>query len=307
MLSPSFQARQETAEFSVLVHTNALGLRGVEPSALVHPCLCILGDSFAFGHGVEDQETVASRLQVLTGLQVMNAGVMSYGTRQATGRLRQLSRVVRPDLCVLLFYAGNDLMDNIRPALTVRDGYVMNPAQELTPWRRLKLWIKYRSGLYRVAANLLSDPVIPDLCGNNPSFGFGAFRRTSPPEIERAWQATRDCLGELQELCESIGSKLVVVCIPTRFQVEDAWWERHKAQCNFDESEFDLRRVQAVLGAYCNEHGLPFLDPLDDFRVVHDSLYYQALLEMHLNPEGHARLAENLERFLRGQGIVPVK
>ena len=302
--SPSFVGRQETDEFSVEIRTNRLGLRSPEPASDGERCVCVLGDSFAFGHGVAQDETVASRLQAILRTPVQDAGVMSYGTWQATARLRRLARELHPTTCVLLFYAGNDALDNVHKALTVRDGYVMNAADDLTLPKRLKLWFKYRSSLYRVLVEALHHPEIPGLCSDHPSTGFDLFRVARTRAVEDAWKLTLADLAALRELCASLASPLVVVCLPARYQVEPAWWQRHARACGFAERDFDLRRVQTELGAFCADAGIPYLDVLDDFRASGESLYYQALLEMHLNARGHALLAELVARFLTANALA---
>ena len=76
---------------------NRLGLRDDEAS-LRAPAVVVLGDSYAMGWGVAQDETIAEVIERETGLRALNAGIASYGTvremrlldRIDTSRLRYL-------------------------------------------------------------------------------------------------------------------------------------------------------------------------------------------------------------------------
>ena len=314
--APDFVGLQETFEYSVEVRTNSLGLRSPEPIESSGPSVLLLGDSFAFGHGVEQEETSAYRLadELNRGrtdndgtIQVHNAGVMSYGTRQSVERLRQLGPTLRPDLCILLFFVGNDPIDNVRELLDVQAGYVVSRGKTLPWWRRSQLVIKYRSSLYRGLTGMLPRSEIPGHCGNHTSFGFDLFRTTETPEVESAWNATRDALVELARTTESLECPLVLVAIPTRYQVEPTWWGTHRDTCGFDEEDFDLERVQSRLRDICSDMQVPYLDLLPTFRerAAQGPLYFRAPLDMHMNALAHEILAVELAAFLRERRLLP--
>lgn len=88
--------------------TNSLGLRDDEES-LYKPDVIVLGDSFAFGWGVEQNQTFSALLES-EGLKVLNAGVSSYGT------VRELKLLERLDLSnnptIIIQYTSNDITEN---------------------------------------------------------------------------------------------------------------------------------------------------------------------------------------------------
>lgn len=96
-------------EFSTRFRVNSLGVRDDE-AALAAPEMVVLGDSFAMGWGVEQEETFATIVGRETGLRVLNAAMSSYGTVR---EMRLLSRVDRRRLRYLLLqYSNNDLREN---------------------------------------------------------------------------------------------------------------------------------------------------------------------------------------------------
>jgi hypothetical protein len=96
-------------EFTTRISGNLLGLRD-DDRALAGPAVIVLGDSHVMGWGVEHDETLVSVLARRTGLNVLNAGVSSYGT------VREMAMLDRLDTTRLRYliiqYADNDLPEN---------------------------------------------------------------------------------------------------------------------------------------------------------------------------------------------------
>jgi hypothetical protein len=69
----------------------------------------VLGDSFAFGVGVDDDQTFAARLAE-SGFHVVNLAVQGYGTHQQLITFRRLLKSTRADFVVTLTYR-NDVTD----------------------------------------------------------------------------------------------------------------------------------------------------------------------------------------------------
>jgi len=118
---PGASARVWDPEYQALVRFNGFGLRGPEPEPLPADGrrVLVIGDSFTLGMQVEEADTFAARMQDRLSearpTQVWNAGVDDYGTWQAHGRAQALlDRGLRFDALVLVFYTGNDPVDNLR-------------------------------------------------------------------------------------------------------------------------------------------------------------------------------------------------
>jgi hypothetical protein len=96
-------------EFDTIVTVNSLGVRDDERS-LQSPEIFVLGDSFAMGWGVADNETFAALVGEETKLRVLNLAVSSYGT------VRELEIAKRADASrlntVIIQYAHNDMEEN---------------------------------------------------------------------------------------------------------------------------------------------------------------------------------------------------
>ena len=103
------------------VSTNAQGWRALRDYTSEKPPgvrIVVLGDSFTFGEGKQDEEVWPVQLErQLDGTEVLNFGVRGYGTDQQLLVLEEEALKYRPDVVVLGFF----LEDIVRNALTFRD------------------------------------------------------------------------------------------------------------------------------------------------------------------------------------------
>lgn len=114
---PLQTGRFESYGFSTSVRINSHGYRGPEieyekPDDVRR--VVVLGDSFVWGFGVEEQDIFTSRLgqSLGSGVEVVNLGVSGYSTDQELLIYRSEGRRYSPDLVVLVV-AANDIANNV--------------------------------------------------------------------------------------------------------------------------------------------------------------------------------------------------
>jgi hypothetical protein len=101
-----------------LVHVNRFGLRGppVRKKLPGERRVFVLGDSFVYGQGAAEDETIPARLeQALEArsahpVTVVNGGHRAYSTHQEVALLRQIGPLIQPD-DVLVLYFWNDFVE----------------------------------------------------------------------------------------------------------------------------------------------------------------------------------------------------
>jgi hypothetical protein len=112
-LSPNWQGRHQHHDFDVNYQTNLLGYRGPFQTFTNQQTKTVLiGDSFTFGLGVNDEDTFSHQLNQMQSNQYLNLGIPGYSTDQQWLLIEELSELFNAKHYLLFFYLGNDLIDN---------------------------------------------------------------------------------------------------------------------------------------------------------------------------------------------------
>ena len=118
-LAPDWQGSHRHHDFEVRYTTNAYGFRGrfETPSGQNVRRYAVVGDSFTFGLGVNDEETFVNLLN--SGASdddyYLNFAVPGFSTDQEYLLIRRRVFDFKPAVIVLITYLGNDLFDNQLP------------------------------------------------------------------------------------------------------------------------------------------------------------------------------------------------
>ncbi|HNW91913.1 MAG TPA: hypothetical protein PKM88_03270 [bacterium] len=282
--------------------TDRYGFRN--PAGLDHPDILLLGDSFIFGHGVNEADTVRSFLSGMTGKAVYNLSVTGNGIREEYALLKTYLPVFRPQQ-VFLFTFLNDPYDLVanRPA----DDLARFPEQQL-PFARLREYLLARrnpryllterlcfaSQLYRLSlyfASLSPSPAPRGNAADTPpaqtavpasfmdfvaSDSFGVVR----PYFDRA-------LTDLHQECRDSGVVFQVVNLPTGF-------------CGETVNRSIRDRFCGMLSDICRLRDIRYLDLSEGYGFTErDFLEHDG----HFRRAGHQRLA----RVLAAHCIPPAR
>lgn len=294
-MKPNFCGKLEGSEFQNSVNTNSAGFRDSreftrEKSDSVR--IFGLGDSFAFGWGVEQQQTYLSLLQqelkdrTDATVDAFNLGVWGYGTLQEI-KVFNLFRDYKPDLVILEFYArnayieewGNDLVDNYR----FQQWYNSRAAhKERRPKKTDRYWAYIADAKEFLAdhCNLCRLAVLefsPYLRRNFHPSGNESLRKV-------AWQITGDALTDFDRELQSMNIKCVLLWVPT----PDAIARRDYSVLNTLNS-FGFRNIVVV----------SVLDAL-----AGDSQKYYYSLDNHWRPAGHQVAAQLLSQTILARHLI---
>lgn len=122
---------EEQSRISYQYSINEYGLRTTIPKVQSDKRLLVIGDSVAFGVGVNDDDTMASYLQRMVGetVEIVNAGVGGYDGRQAVAKARQLAE--SSDFSGLIYVAcQNDFMSH--EDWNTEAAYVLSQIKEIS-------------------------------------------------------------------------------------------------------------------------------------------------------------------------------
>jgi lysophospholipase L1-like esterase len=302
--TPSTRAVYGEAEFRIEVTHNALGFRGPELQQGRAPGsvrVLVLGDSFAYGIGVADDETFSARLaEAVPRVEVLNAGVNGYGTGQELLLLREYAAALRPDLVVVAFF-WNDVANSFKrefPSFRLADGSLVwpepGPAAQVSPPPVRRKWLRH-SYLYRFGSDRLK------LAGWWLSLALGIPTESrdfvEDADREAAWKLTAALIRAISDQARAVGARTAVLAIPDQVQVQ-----RRTHVLGLDPRDY---AVQPRLRAVCEATGIPLIDPLPELRAdaARGALLYYPR-DRHLTERGHRIVARVLEREFQRLGLL---
>ncbi len=276
-----------------VIRTNASGFRGPpvrERKGSVRRIL-VLGDSIAFGLGVPEDSCWPRILESMANspgkpppeTEVVNGGVIGYGTFQEDALLKASGPRLKPDIVILQF-SPNDLIEN-------------GTYRRLSPWRiRIE-----RSNLFRLVGKIrerMRDH--PGERVDRPAeefqrkrsrtvarkeFGVSkaevAFSDSNPELLVMYWRRTADAVGRVRADTRAIGADLVGVVFPSPNQVRGM-----TGSTAFQDS---IRSI-------CHRLDIPLIDLLDPFRRVPDR--YRGT---HPTGKGHRVAAARIWRAIESR------
>jgi lysophospholipase L1-like esterase len=276
--------------------------------------IAVLGDSFTFGAGVNDDETyprVLAQAMKQRGrdTEVINAGVPGLGTGEEAVYLRDWVQRFHPAI-VVLTVAGNDPANDAERQLFVlqNDGTaVPHPTSELAAaserldkLRRVNSLVPFRflcehSELYSLLRRTISSQMRR---GRGQS--LESVATSSAPA-----DATRLTAGELGWLNQQValgGGRLFVVFFPSLPVVHP---ERYVADAAFRKID---QEVAASLARSCARLNIPFADmtvPMQqEAKRTHTLLYYEGA-DQHPNATGYRTFARLVADFLAEKEGAP--
>ncbi len=280
-------------DFAARVEISSQGLRDREyPEARVAGrCrMLVLGDSFAWGFGVDREEIFHERIEARhPDWEIVNAGVAGYATDQQLLYLEARGLALRPDVVLLLFHP-NDLLENAERAtsgyykpyferggdgaLALRQMPV--PAgsleQRLDRWLHFHTYLLYR--LYHARKFIAA-------AREERASGAGAdpepeARRVPFNKYDVDLTLTLELLGRIDAAARARAARFLLVSVPI--------------------SDPPRGRLQEGLRAL----GIAHLALDDAFKRQRDVRFPG---DPHWTPHGHEIAADAVEAFLAGQGV----
>lgn len=262
---------------------NSLGCRGAEVSALKSADtfrILLLGDSVAFGWGIEEQDTIACRLQQRLNqsaggrrYEVWNCGVPGFATWQELSYLAEKGPAFRPDLVVLPFLF-NDVDGNNEAAQMQLFGMG-------TIERSITL-LTHKSAL---------------LCFLRDQALQLRLKKLKPCQGPNCWDATERVLDGLAAENKKLGSRLVLVAMPMRRQLEPDAEPGYYDRALGDDPQANY---QDIIARLCRERNIAYLDLLPAFQQAMAADPRTLFLDAdHPNAQGCRVAAEAIYRFLQ--------
>ena len=251
----------------------------------------IVGDSVAFGVGVEFEQTAAALLaSALPEFRIYNSAVIGYGVNDyrnvATTFLPRFADTINQ---VMVLFCLNDVSvvsaANIRATMAraavpvkLSAGIDVQSLKEISFISSMNDYLRSRSSLYVLVRGALTDP--QTRYWHNE---LGNYRKLS----EAALAEILDPINHIAGLFNAGGVSFTVFVLPFAGQMETG----------------ESRLPQQKLGEFFGSRGIDYVDLLPRFRAgKNPDRNFLPFDPMHLSPEGHRVLFQAMrERVARTQ------
>jgi hypothetical protein len=247
------------------VEVNSVGMRDDEPlSPDVEGLVRVigLGDSIAFGWRVAPDETYSAHLETLLSrpdrrVEVLNAGVSGYGTREQAAQYRHL-RGRFDHAAVLVGYCLNDPTPLVQQPLP-------RHFLDTEPWQH--------SHLLRALARRRFHAQLERLGGGDLYRAVHAAQSTH-------WSRSLGAFDELAELASEEGVPVVVAIFP--WPKRDSW------------TDYDYTQLHEQVAVAARERGFHVVDLLDSFSEWPVAEVVFSPVDPHPTPRGHELAADEV-------------
>lgn len=276
----------------VLSEINSLGLRGPEVSEQKTTGtfrILGIGDSFTYGAGVRDEDTFLRRLERSLNakgagpVEVLNAGVEGYNTRDEIITLEHRWLALAPDLILIGFYLNDCYSDFTFLNRGEVQGIYRPKPPGLAQVSYLWDYIQHSWAVYRESRDIRKNYYGSLTFANAKEF------LENPGDKKVDWGASRQALARAAEISKETGIPVAVVIFPEIHDLDDS---------------YPFRAVHEYVAETCRSVGLPVLDLFEAFRGRKDSELWVHPADHHPNEIGHAIAAEAIERFLQAEGLL---
>ena len=280
----------ETPQFRTFVRINENGLRDREHTYERQndiQRILVLGDSFAWGYGVEESERFTQRLEEVLDVEVINAGVSGYSTDQELLWYRTEGIKYETDL-VILVVAGNDVGDNDRqlvstiyykPKFVIEDGRLVStghPVPETSLQGKTVYFLSQRSSLAYFLVQRYFDALSTYGRIKNNSVQMSLPVSEVPAEKE-PFILTLALIDEMRNIAASGRAEFMIV-------TTDNWWNL-QSEATYTDFVAALRSEGYPV---LDVESMPGFDP-EKMLIPDDG---------HWNRSGHEYVADRIKEFI---------
>ena len=316
-LKPNSIGPHITGEFNVTYKINSLGMRDKERNLKKTKGITrilVLGDSFTFGFGVNDNETYPYFLEKILDnkikkFEVWNAGVSGYAPDTEYVYLKNNIGKIKPDIVLLGFYAGNDVLDLCKNYWqTGEKGLPKEVESKIVYVEENKLRLKnnqinpYKSGFVNYIRLFLSRFSHSFLFLKNKLAGTSKIDVEglplllveTNPAIKIKFDKTKELIDAMQKLSKENNASFVMIIIPARMQVNNKEWSA--IEKTFEGIELKRNKTQEDLLLFCKKYQIECVNLMPAF--LSNASLYHTLTDIHLNKDGHLKTAQSVAEFI---------
>lgn len=305
---PNCRGQFITAGVYSKVRINNMGLRGPDIEEHRKKRVLVIGDSYAFGYGVEEEHTLPSQLSDKLDAEVINGGVWGFGPDSEYLMMRHFVPLLQPNLVILTLFPRNDLRDLAVSKWTMADDRILTSIKNDkfvdsegflrrdTISRRYYIPIIRESHLAAftidrienaysnvkyLISRFINGPKPDTYVFDDPGWDDDClFRDRCQGLLMEARDKAEKTMGWLKEFSDNIQVPLLVVMIPAVDQAHGS------------------APTETVFHKLAVQEQMNYLDLSDAFIKSGETVDELYLPDRHWSPEGNAVAAQAITEYL---------
>lgn len=287
--------------------------------------ILVLGDSFVWGYGVEQDSRFTEHLRELLGdgTEIINAGVSGYGTDQELLYYKAEGSRYSPDLVILAFGTFDAKHDNVQAVaytypkpyfsieekslqlhnvpvperayewnerLDIEKRYREEARKNISRSKRIRKFLRRHFKTY----GFISDGIkavrssVRDRLKSDPRLLDYILKKKSSKKKDALLVLTEEIIMELDRQVESDNAKFIVLMVPYRSHLKKL-----------------PDTIYYKMLKFCDERGIFCIDPYSRFFENYKNgkeLYFKH--DEHWNETGHRLIAEEIYDYLSRNGLI---
>lgn len=306
------------SDFANPVKLNSLGFHDIE-----HPVarkstdtfrVMIIGDSYVAALSCPLEETFFRRLEGKlkqnnplnrSNYEVIACGQGNQAQAKETQYVTSLAPIYKPDLTLLLFFCGNDFMENWHETFDQARFFASQYKKNIAT-RKIALFqnllVLPQSRLNGLIAETTTSLYAEHLNWFNKDFKkedllspeLGVYQVPLVPVWQKAYDATADLLIKLKNECDKNGAPLVIAILSGPQAIGDKGWSKIFQNAS---DHFDPLQPERWLTDWCEQNAVPYvsLEPALS-RAGKKRVFWQH--DGHLNPKGNAAVVDPIYQLI---------
>jgi hypothetical protein len=268
-----------------------------------------VGDSYVLCDDVPAEACWLRHLSTSTGVSAATLGVNGYSTLASARILERYAPALHPRLVLAGMYP-NDFKDNVNFDRWARSGS-----------GNFWIWLGERRGRGQLGRSLANYSMLYRMAdGFLRTRGRSIYKYRDEHvdyvyRLDRWWlnlvkdaedhpgfALMKQAFLDMRAQAKAMGAEFAVLLFPTKEQI---YWD--SARQFSSEADLDVDRPLAVVHRFLEQEGFHYCDLTDSLRVAakeRKQLFHR--INSHWNDEGNLVGAAEIEKCLRGQGLLPV-
>ncbi len=249
-----------------------------------------VGDSFTFGQGVKEEDTFLRRLErslnraappVAKKVEVLNAGVMGYNTRDEVTHLEHQWLEYDPDLVIISFYL-NDAYSDYTFLNHGKGLGIYGLPQGLGKYSHLVDLVQHTYGAWQAQQKM-------EAYYQKQFFSNARGMLEQPGSVQVDWTVSRAALFRAVELSQEHGFRIALVIFPEFYHLDE---------------RYPFYEIHGLVRDTAQSFSMPVLDLMTLYRGQVDRDLWVHPSDHHPNESAHAQAAVAIEEFLWDQGLL---